>query len=395
MIQGIIIENFQSHRKTELTLQKGVNVIIGASDSGKTAILRALRWVCFGKPSGDGMRSHWGGETSVMLQIGENSITRKKGRENMYCANDLEFRAFGNDIPEEILAIVNMDETNMQQQMDVPFLLAETPGNVAAFFNKVAHLDKIDLTMGNIQSEIRSLTKKIENQTENLKKAREKLQSLDFLEKADVLYNILEEKDVIVGTQSSKKSKLENQVNSLLKKRIEIEKALHRIRGEVAVNSILGKYAKIEKIGIEKNKIKSDAIALFRLRQKISKLEGFVSFSTQIETLLGKHAKKSELKNNQSKLNTIIFQLLRTEEKISAYSPIILESIDSLLLKITNLKNKRSYVSKLGDTYKQIGDVIIRAGNTVSMLNTIEIEYAESMPNVCPFCNQKIIHSHE
>ncbi|MFR9297315.1 MAG: AAA family ATPase, partial [Aedoeadaptatus pacaensis] len=43
-IEKIILVNFQSHVYSELSLSRGVNVIVGPSDSGKTAIMRALRW---------------------------------------------------------------------------------------------------------------------------------------------------------------------------------------------------------------------------------------------------------------------------------------------------------------------------------------------------------------
>ena len=42
MIKKISIKNIQSYRETELELSKGINAIVGSSNNGKTAILRAL-----------------------------------------------------------------------------------------------------------------------------------------------------------------------------------------------------------------------------------------------------------------------------------------------------------------------------------------------------------------
>lgn len=50
-IKSIIIKNFQSHANTELELCDGVNVILGNSDVGKTAILRALGWIFLDRKS--------------------------------------------------------------------------------------------------------------------------------------------------------------------------------------------------------------------------------------------------------------------------------------------------------------------------------------------------------
>ena len=44
MIKSLHIQNFQSHKKTTLKFHKGINVVIGQSDSGKSAIIRALNW---------------------------------------------------------------------------------------------------------------------------------------------------------------------------------------------------------------------------------------------------------------------------------------------------------------------------------------------------------------
>ena len=45
MIKKIIIENFQSHKKTEMKFTEHLNVIFGESDSGKSAIRRAIQSV--------------------------------------------------------------------------------------------------------------------------------------------------------------------------------------------------------------------------------------------------------------------------------------------------------------------------------------------------------------
>jgi ATPase involved in DNA repair len=53
-IQRIEIQNFQSHRNTVLEPGPGgqLTVVTGPSDSGKTAILRALRWLLYNVPQG-------------------------------------------------------------------------------------------------------------------------------------------------------------------------------------------------------------------------------------------------------------------------------------------------------------------------------------------------------
>ena len=54
MINTIQINDYQSHRKTELNLSPGINVIVGENDKGKSAILRALNWLVNNRPLGEG-----------------------------------------------------------------------------------------------------------------------------------------------------------------------------------------------------------------------------------------------------------------------------------------------------------------------------------------------------
>ena len=45
MITKIILENFMAHERTELELGPGVNALTGPNNSGKSAIVEALRCV--------------------------------------------------------------------------------------------------------------------------------------------------------------------------------------------------------------------------------------------------------------------------------------------------------------------------------------------------------------
>ena len=78
MISQLTLRNFQSHKASRLRFHPGVNVITGPSDSGKTALLRALLWAVRNRPSGDAFRSHWGGDTSVTVGLQAGEIIRER-----------------------------------------------------------------------------------------------------------------------------------------------------------------------------------------------------------------------------------------------------------------------------------------------------------------------------
>ena len=85
-ITHISIHNFQSHADTELDLDPNFNVIIGESHQGKSAILRAIRWVAENKPSGKGVIRIGETEASVQLTLKNGTIIRRfiSGKDNGY-----------------------------------------------------------------------------------------------------------------------------------------------------------------------------------------------------------------------------------------------------------------------------------------------------------------------
>lgn len=71
-IKKIILQNFQSHKYTVIELDEELNVIVGPSDSGKSAIIRALKWVLYNEPAGDFFIREGEREASVTLEFSDN-----------------------------------------------------------------------------------------------------------------------------------------------------------------------------------------------------------------------------------------------------------------------------------------------------------------------------------
>lgn len=188
MIKRVELTNFQSHPNTVLPFHPGVNVIVGASDSGKTAILRAMRWAIWNRPTGDSFRSSWGGATTVKITTEElDDVARARtDKENSYWLQADELKAFGADVPEEIQKALNINEINFQQQLDRPFLLDDNPGAVAAHFNRIAHLDRIDNSTALVKKWTTALNQQIrdgQRQMIQLTETLEKYGNLDRIEK--------------------------------------------------------------------------------------------------------------------------------------------------------------------------------------------------------------------
>lgn len=184
MIQGIKLKSFQAHEDTSLALHPGVNVIVGTSDSGKSSILRALRWAVENRPSGDGLRSHWSEAVAVTVETNGHTVVRSKGKENLYQLDGETFKAFGTAVPDAITAAFGFADVNLQAQMDAPFLLSASPGEVARYLNGIMGLDAIDNSLAGISSEARQVSRDLRQAEQDVAASTEQLAALDWVDAA-------------------------------------------------------------------------------------------------------------------------------------------------------------------------------------------------------------------
>ena len=259
MIQELSIQNFQSHKNTRLLFDPGVNVIVGTTDSGKTAILRGLRLAINNKPSGQAYCSRWmgKGDTSkvVVTTMEGDVITRQEKPDKLYKLNETEFKAFGTEVPEEIKNVLNLGEVNDQAQMNMPFLISNSAGEVASHFNKVARLDKIDTATANINSWIRELTSDIKYKTNQKKELEEKVKDFQYLEKFEVQVEVLEEMEAGKSTLFSNIKKVYSLISKMKEQDLLLEKEKEKIKIEPLLNVIFSTISKKKELEQNRGKL--------------------------------------------------------------------------------------------------------------------------------------------
>lgn len=156
MLERIEIRNFQVHRRLAIDLDPHVTTIIGPSDVGKSAILRALRWVCLNKPRGDALIRKGAKYANVIVTIGGVHIERYKGAKgNRYIVGDHKFQAVSQSVPPRVGSILKVSETNFQDQHDPPFWIKETPGQRSKLLNQIVNLSSIDQTLARLSAAAR------------------------------------------------------------------------------------------------------------------------------------------------------------------------------------------------------------------------------------------------
>ena len=148
MLEKLTLTNFQSHEQTEIAFGDRVTVIHGPSDQGKSAIFRALDWVCNNGLEGDYFLSSWlkrGGRCAVSLTVDGQTITRERSKsENLYKLGETEYKAFGKTVPDSIATHLNLSAFTFQRQKDQPFLISGTGSEAVEVFNSAAGLSDID-----------------------------------------------------------------------------------------------------------------------------------------------------------------------------------------------------------------------------------------------------------
>lgn len=183
---SIKLQNFQVHK--ELLIEFGkITTIKGPTDSGKSAILRALRWICLNDIAGDAFITEGEKETGVALMVRyekqERYIIRSKNTRslNVYALDEAEnlFKAFGsNNLPKEIAEILKLSPINFQDQHDSPFWFAESAPEVSRQLNSIVDLSVIDTTLSNIAAAVRKAQERKEVTEERLEDAQAELERL-------------------------------------------------------------------------------------------------------------------------------------------------------------------------------------------------------------------------
>ncbi len=145
MLTKLKIQNYQKHSDLEIKLEP-ITVVVGRTDSGKSAIARAIRWVTLNKPNGTQIVKRGEKETKVGLKFDDNQtlVKRRTKTTQTYKLGNETYKAFGKDVPEPISDRLGIGELNFQQQHDSPLWFNEPPGKVAEHLNEIFDLKIID-----------------------------------------------------------------------------------------------------------------------------------------------------------------------------------------------------------------------------------------------------------
>lgn len=224
-LASLSLQNFQIHKTMEVGFAAGITTIIGPTDTGKSAILRALRWMCLNDFSGDDFITYGEKRTEVILicepKIDDDfeirRIKSKGGGSNTYELNGAEFKSFSTSVPDTIQSLLKLSSLNFQGQFDAPFWFAESAGSVSRQLNAIIDLSVIDTTLSNISHEVRRVTESKSIYADRLQKAELELEDLEWQERRVNDFKSLKDanqKVVQIETEEETLSNLLSQVDA-------------------------------------------------------------------------------------------------------------------------------------------------------------------------------------
>ena len=337
MITKIELKNFQAHKHLIIEPSKGVTTIIGPSDSGKSAIMRAIKWVCLNQPAGNAFMRHGKKSVSVSLTINGTVVKRLYNNgTNAYELNGKRYAAFGRNVPEPVAQFLRMSDVNFQGQHDAPFWFSQTAGAVSRELNQIVNLELVDSTLSNLSSMLRTSRAVVSEHTKQLSTAKQERKKLRFVKQLNADLTAAKQQFAISTNANSKLTKMMDYIQEASKHQATTDNTravvLH-IRRVLELGDVAIKYA-------QQTESLSDKLSQAKRMSKIAKTK--IPKTKRLDTLA------TTVKQTHQKL-----------EKITKY--------------ISNIDN-----------------ITMEASTQKSLLDKVRAEINQLTKGRCPLCGSKM-----
>lgn len=183
-ITRLKVRNFQKYADAEFTFGPGLNAIVGASDRGKSTILRAIGWLALHKPTSKDYIRFGQKSVAVGLEFSDGSnVIRYKDAESGYKTPTGEWKAVRQQ-PPEVESILRLTEANFQRQRDPYYMISLSPGDMAKEINKIIDLEAIDSVATWIKSALSDTDGSLRSLNEWIEQKETRVNALEWVEGA-------------------------------------------------------------------------------------------------------------------------------------------------------------------------------------------------------------------
>lgn len=358
------ITNFQSHANTEISFVAGLNVIVGPSNTGKSAIVRALRKLIRDDPPGKTFIRQGQTECVISLIIEKNNATCEIVRKitaskNLYYLNDFEFGGFGREIPQEIqdtlemflIVLENSDKVDLHfaDQHDTPFMVTKgSAGTRSKLIGRIGGLHVLDRAIVFINKDIRT-----ENST-----LKSKLITKEIIQQKVNVFTDLKVPERLL-------TRLQTDLDEIIQQ-MALKSILEQEYDQLKAIAIAGKEANILVTSLPEIQIDANAIRL-----KLRRFEELIRLQQQLQQV-------------ESELHQIT---VTTPDEIVVNFNSVIEN-QKILFELLNLQ----------DNYNDICNQIVHTeaqhtenANTLIILKQKWVDTLKQL-KICPTCKQSTEH---
>lgn len=370
MIQEISLEHFQRHLDRRFILGPGLNVFVGPTDTGKSSVIRAIKWLAMHE-SRDDIITH--GETSVKVGIKTDQapIIRFRDKKKYgYRLGSTEYLACGKEQPLDIKQCHNLTEINFQGQHDSHYLLTLTPGQASKEINKIVSLDAIDTAITWLKTKDIRLNTEIELSQGRIEQYTAQLRGFDDLENRLAILRAAEAITINRELLQSKATEISDIV-------VEVEE-LNRDLTHVDCDSKLVE-AYLEAVKrLEATKASKQALGSILLDHKASES------LPRLDALVAAIAAQIKLKQQDTALRDILREYAAVESLMETISSEITKAVASGACIVTATGSRitalKESVTDLKELRKQFMEIGVEIGAVEAAI--------EKFGNVCPHCGQ-------
>ena len=237
------IKNFQSIGKADLDLSD-FTLLVGPSNSGKTAVVRALAACLFNTPGTDYI-TKGESETAIQLDDGKNKILYTKGKTSKYQIDEKGYSAIGRGPFTEVEKLgyrdLNVEGASVRPQFsfqhDPPFLVSPvySSATISTIFGSLSNSEIVRKAKHINEKDIKTLTSEVNAEQRLLEKTTKKLEAFSSFEQAEKLNRSLElsQKQHEFVTELCIKAEKTKAEVSILTQKIDVLKVIQQATGIV------------------------------------------------------------------------------------------------------------------------------------------------------------------
>lgn len=373
-IKSIFLEDFQSHAKTKLELAPPgeLTVIVGPTDSGKTAIVRALRLLFYNVPQGADYVRVGRNMATVAVELADGTkVVRERSKSvNRYRIVESGqqprvLEGFGLSVPQEVqeatgVRTVTIGDTidlalNLSEQLDGPFLGKAVSGPAKAkILGSLAGTEEVDKAQQTVQLDLHRATQDEKRIADEIAILDTKVAEYDYLPR---LAEQIESLDSILATVKETQTRLYS---------LEVAKA------------------KLNAIHEQRTQMLSVLARWGGLSQAISHVEYAEGALSKLEHLYWASFKLSDMQGEREAQQGWLARLAGIEGAAA-----IADGIPALVARVTTLRQHRDELHSI------LGARVVAEHNLdrhTKALHDAEVSYVEvlAQSGICPLCGSTV-----